>query len=484
AESIKLRAWSARHCRSENGIENGRTLVHLYFNDSVERTAGYLKNIPAIEEFSARASALAVDLKTLGVPFEINTRFLLAMKIPTFAGSDVLDAQSVPDPSSGVPSDNENIVCHNERLAPHFSAMGNWSDVCWSALDIGHYDLEIRRQDLKPEDFKFLSVKLAEKQKLSIERLKSKANLAIFAEEQRKQFESIQALVRMQQAAPLAYLLSFDHCKVASSGTSSSAFLCKNQTALIEIAAKYFVETDDNGNKINIFDRLAKDKDYQVAAIELAGLRQGKRLPANKTPSTYSEMEQKSRVYASDFHSDYRFAATTAMQKLVDRVKANSVDSDKYGLSPAFVVSSNVKLKSENSLGDAAFAQFRLSDLSKKPNLIRIATDSSGTIKALENTIHGITQFGTLRLGILREDERITFGQTDSGSMLTFGGIVPLMVLNTVDDKGVSGGASILALPEAQPEGVSPSTSSVSKVPSTNDATKKKKSTVQYSVCR
>jgi hypothetical protein len=483
ADIIKLRAWSARHCRAENGIENGRTLVHLYFNDTKERTAGYVKNIPAREEFSTRASALAAELKSMGVPFEINAKFLMAMKIPTFAGADALDPRALEDSTSALPTDRENLVCQNENIAPRFSSLGNWSDLCWSALDVGHYDVEIRRQDTKPEDFKFLGEKLAERQKLAAERLKSKGNIAVFAADQRKQFESIQAMVRMQQAAPLAYFLSFDHCRISSNGTSLSAYLCKNQGALIDVAARHFVESDETGAKINIFDRLAKGKDYQVAAIELAGLKQGRRLPVDKTPTTYDAMLEKSRAYAFDFHSDYLVAAKLAMQKLVDRVKSNSIDADKYSLSSAFVVSSNVQLKSGNAFGDPAFAQFRLSDISEKQISIRIAVDTSGT-RAIDNTIHGITQFGTLRLGIPREDERVTFGQTDSGSLLTFAGLVPLMVLNTVDDKGVSGGASILALPEAQPEVVSPSTTAVSKIPNSNDASKKKKNSVQYSACR
>ena len=43
---------------------------------------------------------------------------------------------------------------------------------------------------------------------------------------------------------------------------------------------------------------------------------------------------------------------------------------------------------------------------------------------------------------------KIKFGPTDSGAMLTFAGVVPLLVVNTVDDKPTSGGSAILALPE------------------------------------
>jgi hypothetical protein len=46
----------------------------------------------------------------------------------------------------------------------------------------------------------------------------------------------------------------------------------------------------------------------------------------------------------------------------------------------------------------------------------------------------------------------VKFLPTDSGSVLTLSGVVPLMTLNTVDDVGTSGGTAILALPEINDE--------------------------------
>jgi hypothetical protein len=72
---------------------------------------------------------------------------------------------------------------------------------------------------------------------------------------------------------------------------------------------------------------------------------------------------------------------------------------------------------------------------------------------ALVSTSEPVASKGVRTLGILRmylpsKSTKIKFGPTDSGAMLTFAGVVPLLVVNTVDDKPTSGGSAILALPE------------------------------------
>jgi hypothetical protein len=63
---------------------------------------------------------------------------------------------------------------------------------------------------------------------------------------------------------------------------------------------------------------------------------------------------------------------------------------------------------------------------------------------------HGVSKYGTLRLAATQENQLVKFQPTDSGSMLLLKGVVPLMVLNTVDGVGTSGGSAILALPESE----------------------------------
>ncbi|MEY2986567.1 MAG: hypothetical protein RJB13_88, partial [Pseudomonadota bacterium] len=58
------------------------------------------------------------------------------------------------------------------------------------------------------------------------------------------------------------------------------------------------------------------------------------------------------------------------------------------------------------------------------------------------------TKNGTLRVAFPRQSEIVKFQPTDSGTLITLHGVIPLMVLNTVNGEGTSGGSAILDLPE------------------------------------
>lgn len=475
AETIRVKAYSARHCRFENALEASKPLLHLYFAQSPERGEGYIKNIRVREDFSDRATTLMTELKKLGLAPEVEVQFLQALKIPTHAEYDaIVPPQDPAQISSTVPSDAKQLICQNDTIIPRLAPTAQTvSDLCWSALDVGEYQLEIRRSENVPEIFKFLSQRLNEKKRQSEAYLAKNPKIANFATEQKKDLNRIQSLLRFQNYSKLAYLLSFDHCKISQTGSSPSVSLCKNQPKLIELAGFYLAESDSNGNKTSVFDRLAAEKNFELPALSLAELKSGKRFASDKTPASFALTEQKANRHATDMYSVFRDVLSNSLKQLIDRIKQNSIDKDQSQLSSAFIVSTNLQIQQSDGLSDPSFAQFPLTAVSRAPQFIQIATDTSG-LKALDQTVHGVTQYGTLRIGVPQDSQRLTFGKTDSGSLITFNGVVPLMVLNTVDDQGVSGGASILALPEAQAENFSTGNDSVSKPVGPNSASNSK----------
>ncbi|NBW80868.1 hypothetical protein EBR21_03855 [bacterium] len=103
----------------------------------------------------------------------------------------------------------------------------------------------------------------------------------------------------------------------------------------------------------------------------------------------------------------------------------------------SYLVSSNVS--SANSIS-SKFSVVPLASISEK----------SAPVNA-----QGLSEYsGVLKLYFQNELNKLKFSKGDSGSMITIAGIVPLLALNTVNDEPTSGGASILALPEPESEGL------------------------------
>lgn len=486
SESIRLRAYSSRHCRNENGLEIPKTFVHLYFNESPERSAGYIKNLPAREEFVERVSNYSAELKKMSLPKELEVVFLQAVRIPTHAEFDAVLAQQQPaDSLDPVNRNPENLICLIEQISPRLpDVAGPRSDLCWSALEIGQYDLELSKSDISAEIFSFLAKKLNDKKRLKADYLGKNPKIAAFATEQQNELSTLKANLRFQNYARLAYLLSFDHCKISQASGGISSSICANQSKLIELVGNYLIEPDASGTAINIFDRLAREKDFEQPGISFSELKAGRRFTADKTPTTFAQADERSNRYSTNMYSVFRDQVAGFLRRMIERTKNSTSESDKSTLSASFVVSSNLRIRSGSGFSDLFFTQYPLTQIAKNPQSIQIATDTSG-LRALEQTTHGITQFGTLRMGVPKATERVAFNKSDSGSLITLSGFVPLMVLNTVDDQGVSGGASVLVLPEAQAEEFpSVSKTSSGKSPSANSTGSRKNKIPATTACR
>lgn len=450
SDKIKLRAYSARHCRWENSFENKSTQIHLFFSSTPQRNAGYIKNIPVREDFTDRSTELIKDFQKSAIPRELEVFYRDALTVPTHSEFDSPTVPHAPDSPGPVDVQRQNIICLNEKI-PRFDSAITLTDLCWSALDVGIYDLEISKTSVSERVYKFLTQQLSEKQKRAAAYLQQYPKITPLIGDQRSDMTQLQTNLRFQKYAQLAYLLSFDHCKVPSPANGASALICKNQSKMIELAGKYLTEIDTDGKPINIFDRLAREKEFAVPGIPLRDLRAGRRLALPQASATFMTLHDKAVRHATDMFSTFKMSQRIFLDNMLKRIEHNTNNPDKTSLSSDFVVSTNVKIGADGQFSPPVFSQFHISEIATGNQSLEIARDLS-TLESIKKQMHGVTQYGTLRIGARNKNMRVNFDATDSGSLITLGGLVPLMVLNTVDDKPVSGGASILALPEAQPE--------------------------------
>lgn len=452
SESIRLKAYSARHCRFENGIALDQVLVSLFFENTSSRKAGYLKNIPAEESFVARATKSMAEAAKLNSP-ELNMRLLNALQIPTQYDpwSDDVFSDNKETLKQSNEADNSSLICNNfDQIWKIDDPQNQLTESCWSFLDLGSFDITIKKNSMKVKDFTFLSSQLTSKQQTLNAYLNKNNSLKRYYFEQRKQIDDIMSLLRLQKAAPLAYLLNFDICKPPVRIES----LCQNQSRLIELMGTNFIEIDESGNTRNIFDRLADSRTSPhptfVKGLTFDELRQGKRLFQNSRPSSPEEAEQLATAFAQEITSLLKDKTAIAAIKIRDMIAEQSKSVDSKSLSPALIVGTNFSIKSNSSMNmNLQYATFNAQQIVTDLRKIVLAPDHNSPGR---KNIHGVSTYGTLRLGFPRNAEVVKFLPTDSGSVLTLSGVVPLMTLNTVDDVGTSGGTAILALPEINDE--------------------------------
>lgn len=437
AEHIRLKAYSARHCRFENGLSQDQVSVSLYFGDSNSARSGYIKNIPVNERFVDRATQAMQEVKKLNAP-RAEALFLSALRIPVqfdpWFGNAY--AEFIEDQSKS------SLICNDFEQIPSIpDPQDRMTDSCWSALDLGTFDLVIRKNAIPPKQFFYLTEKLNDKAQRLQNLLSSDAQLKSAFYESRKSIDSIMTLLRSHQASRLVTLLNFDLCQPNVRNDE----LCKNQTKLIEIVAKNFTEPDREGRERNLFDWMSSSSDFRTVQLPLSDLLAGKRVIADVSVKNFSELDAYTSALTSDVSSHLKDKSALHIINMRSFVVEQSRGASAAQLSPSYLVGSNFVAKADGNAANYRFGLFGLSQVFSDPKQVQL-TPTGFTQN--DTPVHGISLFGTLRVAFPRESEVVKFQPTDSGSLITLHGIIPLMVLNTVNDVGTSGGSAILALPE------------------------------------
>lgn len=450
SDRMTLKAYSARHCRFEKSGDNDAVSLSFYFDKTPQHSAGYVQKIRATEAFAERASKALQEFSSLNVG-AANSWLTDALTIPvhydpwrppesrkTFAGAD-------------------SIVCNNFDLIPAIpNSPQTLSQSCWTFLDLGVFDFTITKATVGDKDFNFISSKIAEKNKSLSNFLNENSTLSAYRDQFRRDADGVTGLLRLQKYARLGYLLNLDLCKLSGSATVDTRALCSVQRKLIEIVGQHLVELDEAGKQINIFDKLAaikKDFGFGQPGLASADLLAGRRVALNVT--TFAEADELARKFADDFSGLYQATTVVALESMRDALKKLSGSSDPKGISPALFVGTNFRAAGGVADAQLQYGQFPLAALSTRPEKIQFMPETAVKYD-IEKSIFGVNIYGTLRLAIAKDSEVVSFLPTDSGSTLFLKGVIPVMFLNTVNDKPTSGGASILELPQVT-EDTSPS---------------------------
>ncbi|MEY4066153.1 MAG: hypothetical protein RIR26_2361 [Pseudomonadota bacterium] len=461
AERIRLKAFSARHCRFENGIDLQKVKVSLFLDATQSRRAGYIKDIPAEESFASRASLTMAEVAKINAP-ELSLLFADALRIPThydpWGGAVFSDTNESASGNDGAP--NSSVICNNfSQIAPIVDPSDRLTESCWSFLDLGTFDLSIKKSAMADKDFQLLTSALTQKQKALSNYLSKNTSLNAAYGAFRKEIDHVMSLLRIQKAARLAYLLNTDLCKFQNTPQA----LCAQQKKLIEIMGQNFTHPTESGGDVSIFDAMARNfaehSSEALPALSYAELLAGKRLTFATPPANFEQLDQLARSKAGEFTTLLKDKTSIAIVDLRKWVAEQSKGTPQDSVSPALIAASNFTVQSGGVKRELRFGLFNFSAVTSDPSKIALPVESN-SLEAFP--VHGISRYGTLRMGAPRESQIVKFQPTDSGSLLTLHGVIPLLVLNTVDDVPTSGGSAILALPSIEEEGDEPTVASAS----------------------
>ncbi|NBX16540.1 MAG: hypothetical protein EBR09_04165 [Proteobacteria bacterium] len=414
-------AYTAQHCVRENDAINPKVALSIYLPTDDGKSGGYLKNLPAIDDFFHRREQFMEEVRRLRTEAatELALKATAVPQIATTFYNAVSESESDPDGTFSFCLDQATGRLNVQRS----------QQICWSSLDSSVRRLTLRQSDLGASKFLRLKNFLEKRKENHLKALNQIRQFAIDFEFWTKKVNTVQGANRLFNYGNLGLFLNENVCK---SIPKDDRFYqaCPLRPVLVGLAEKFLVETDLDGNSKNIFRKLDE-------------LGVGLKSPLITETSVQAENGTK-QIRKADFRDVFR-------DKFADAIIAR-LNADHDELRKLFTVQGN-KL---NPFGKHyTIATNPVSKTADGPRtmfgLIRGSAlfGGTGSIPALP-----MSASGALRIYLPQSQSKLFFNATDSGSMITFGGIIPLLVLHTVDDKPVSGGASILALPEAQSENI------------------------------
>jgi|GEM_PF-698151 len=422
--SIRVNAFSAQHCFREDTLASDDVRVSVYLPAGDGFKAGYLKELKAHDDFFERKGAFLNEVRKLNSPeaLKMSER---AVKIPLFAtmGFSSQDPVST-NLDTELRTDDpflRNVCISNARDKLNIP---DSQEICLSALDSSVRLLEFKTQELGEKNFDRFR-KLLEKQNAHHQRvLKNFPSIAAQFNLWSSRIQSTVGAWRQRQYVELASFLNAEVCSKYLSADDPTKSVCTVRSEMIEIVKKHLVEIDVDGKKKSIIEKI----DELGFGLSTPFLRPGEHC-AKDSPACF--------VYARDLlqakMSDEFFSHFN--KSMNDLRNIFRVEKEKLNrLGKHYTIAANPFLRGTDS----------------KNSQLLFALIDSDILNANANSVSskGLSAMGTLRLYLPNKDLKIKFGPTDSGAMLTFGGVVPLLVLNTVNGEPTSGGASILALPE------------------------------------
>jgi hypothetical protein len=415
--ALIVNAYSALHCFREDLLNEEQISLSIFIPHRNQSKAGYIKNIPAEDEFFERRKKLIQKVDTLGKPFvSEQMRRFMRIELPYFFD----DRQQVINSTN--PEDRDKLL-RNICLANREDRLSvpNSQETCWSSLDTVVRTLEIKAAAVEPKRFALIRRAFEEQSERLQSLLRKDQSIAKNYQLWSNRIHGLTGLWRLTNYSSLAYFLNRGTCSLVNPASEEAA-LCLVREQLIELAKNYLIEIDSDGVSKSILSK-ANELGF---GLDQDVLKEKKMELVNLMPKKAFD----------NFHEVFLAHRNDIKQRI--KVQDNKIQP----LDPEYIIAAN-----ESYLPEAANTP------AVKFSLF------GGQLLTPENTpifSKGMSSKGTLRFYVNKDHVIGRFGKSDSGTLLTYAGIVPLLVLNSVDDEPTSGGASILALPEALPEDASP----------------------------
>lgn len=421
--SLELSVYTAQHCFQEDDVALEDVGISVHLPATSKTSAGYIKNLKARDEFYARRKAFLSEVQKLSSA-EAKNMAQRAMEITLFAqrGIESLSPQTLSekltDEGSFESDDYQRNVCISSSK-DKLKVAGS-HEVCWSTFDSTIRTFEIRSENLSAAQYSSIRKHLEQKKREHESFLASSKTISSQFNSWNERLKGQVGAWRMLNYIEIASFLNKEVCSKYLSKDDPNQSICAVRDQMIALANRYLVESDTDGKRKSILDQ-ANELGLGIDTPYLRTL-QG--------TTTAVKLRDQYQQKASD-----KFYAMMS-NRVNELMKMFPLNGDKFNSLPKQLsIAANPVITSEG--GRMSFALVASSAL--LPNNSPIPSK-------------GVQTFGHLRMYLPAQSSKVKFGPTDSGAMLTFAGVVPLLVLNTVDDKPTSGGTAILALPEIAEE--------------------------------
>ena len=412
SSELRFAAYTAQHCVNEGIKSTERFAVSMYVQNGSQK--GYLQKLPVSDDFFTRRNDLWSAVRQLGSS-EANTIVEGALLIPGYG--EYLNQARNDDGSSEGGRDVSDIEAKNVCLSNRTDLLqvGNSQHLCWSALDTTVRRLTLRASEVGKQDFEKAKQHLQTRKAAIDSILRNSPQISNYFTLWNNRVHGQVGGWRLANYANIAAFLNDELCGKYLPKDAPEQSTCRVRDQLRALVEKHLVEVDIDG---------------QVKSI----LKHAEQLGMGTSAPFFVDgsIPIKSALPMKSTENFFKFLNS----KTADLRKFFPVDKSEklLPLPKQFAVATNTSLFNQ--------------ELKKTSLMFGLVKPEAlfGETRALPSK--GVNSAGLLRMYVSKQNIQIQFGATDSGAMITFAGIVPLLVLNTVDDKPTSGGSAILALPE------------------------------------
>ncbi|MBM3382596.1 MAG: hypothetical protein FJY29_09175 [Betaproteobacteria bacterium] len=422
--SLTLNAYSAQHCFAEDKLDTPALSISLHVPASERVAPGYLKNLKVNDDFFTRRSAFLSEVRALGSADAI-AMAERATKIQLYAdrGIESLDPSKSIEENERTGSSDEyrRNVCISSA-EDKLNVAGS-QEACWSALDTTVRIFELKASDVGSAKFNSVRRLLEAKKRNHSQLLSSYPSIAREYDSWSRRIAGQIGGWRLLSYVEIPAFLNKEVCGKYLAKDSPEQSICAVREGFLNVIKKHLVETDTDGKRKNALDH-AQDLGF---GLDTPFVR-----VQPKTNSNYL-LKDLYMFKASDVYYAFMNQKITALRAMFP-----TKDDKIMALPKQFSIAANPVLGLGS--GNAESVGFGLID--------------SSALLSGSNPLpsKGVRAAGVLRFYLAKNGAKVNFGPTDSGAMLTLSGVIPLLVLNTVDGNPTSGGSAILALPDAGSE--------------------------------